>query len=166
MRQAKRQMAAALGTGYVVQDRYEQQADFFRILKIEKLLTAFLMAFILLIACFNVIGSLSMLIIDKRDDICILSNLGADQKTIRRVFLYEGWFISGLGAMLGLLLGGVICLLQQHFGFLKLGSGDDYVISAYPVLVQPTDILLVAAIVLLLGFVSAWYPTRKLTIKN
>ena len=82
------------------------------------------------------------------------------------MFLYEGWFISGLGAMLGLLLGGVICLLQQHFGFLKLGSGDDYVISAYPVLVQPTDILLVAAIVLLLGFVSAWYPTRKLTIKN
>lgn len=166
MRQAKRQMAAALGTGYVVQDRYEQQADFFRILKIEKLLTALLMAFILLIACFNVIGSLSMLIIDKREDIRILSNLGADQQTIRRVFLYEGWFISGLGAMLGLLLGGVICLLQQHFGFLKLGSGDDYVISAYPVLVQPTDILLVAAIVLLLGFVSAWYPTRKLTIKN
>lgn len=166
MRQAKRQMAAALGTGYVVQDRYEQQADFFRILKIEKLLTALLMAFILLIACFNVIGSLSMLIIDKREDICILSNLGADPKTIRRIFLYEGWFISGLGAMLGLLLGGVICLLQQHFGFLKLGSGDDYVISAYPVLVQPTDILLVSAIVLLLGFVSAWYPTHKLKIKN
>ena len=166
MRQAKRQMAAVLGDGYAVQDRYEQQADFFRILKIEKLLTALLMAFILLIACFNVIGSLSMLIIDKREDIRILSNLGADRQTIRRVFLYEGWLISGLGALLGLLLGVVICLLQQHFGFLKLGSGDDYVISAYPVLVQPTDILLVAAIVLLLGFVSAWYPTRKLTINN
>lgn len=166
MRQAKRQMVAALGDGYAVQDRYEQQADFFRILKIEKLLTALLMAFILLIACFNVIGSLSMLIIDKREDIRILSNLGADQQTIRRVFLYEGWLISGLGALLGLVLGVAICLLQQHFGLLKLGSGDDYVISAYPVLVQPTDILLVAAIVLLLGFVSAWYPTRKLTINN
>lgn len=166
MRQAKRQMAAVLGNGYVVQDRYEQQADFFRILKIEKLLTALLMAFILLIACFNVIGSLSMLIIDKREDIRILSDLGADQQTIRRVFLYEGWLISGLGALLGLVLGVVICLLQQHFGFLKLGSGDDYVISAYPVLVQPTDILIVAAMVLLLGFVSAWYPARKLTIKN
>lgn len=166
MRQAKRQMAAVLGDGYAVQDRYEQQADFFRILKIEKLLTALLMAFILLIACFNVIGSLSMLIIDKREDIRILGNLGADQQTIRRVFLYEGWLISGLGALLGLVLGVAICLLQQHFGLLKLGSGDDYVISAYPVLVQPTDILLVAAIVLLLGFVSAWYPTRKLTINN
>lgn len=162
MRQAKRQMATVLGSGYKVQDRYEQQADFFRILKIEKFLTALLMAFILLIACFNVIGSLSMLIIDKREDIRILSNLGADQKTIRRIFLYEGWLISGLGALLGVVLGVAVCLLQQHFGWLKLGNGDDYVISAYPVLVQPTDILIVAAIVLLLGWVAAWYPTRQI----
>lgn len=162
MRQAKRQMATVLGSGYKVQDRYEQQADFFRILKIEKFLTALLMAFILLIACFNVIGSLSMLIIDKREDIRILSNLGADPKTIRRIFLYEGWLISGLGALLGVVLGVAVCLLQQHFGWLKLGNGDDYVISAYPVLVQPTDILIVAAIVLLLGWVAAWYPTRQI----
>lgn len=162
-RQAKRQIAQALGNGYRVQDRYEQQEDFFRILKIEKLLTALLLVFILLIACFNVIGSLSMLMIDKREDIRILSDLGASRKQIQRIFRYEGWLISGLGAITGLLLGVAICLLQQHYGWLKLGNGDDYVISAYPVLVEPTDIVIVAAVVLLLGWIAAWYPTRKLS---
>ena len=163
LRQAKRQIAQALGNGYSVQDRYEQQEDFFRILKIEKLLTALLLVFILLIACFNVIGSLSMLMIDKREDIRILSDLGASRKQIQRIFRYEGWLISGLGAITGLLLGVAICLLQQHYGWLKLGNGDDYVISAYPVLVEPTDIVIVAAVVLLLGWIAAWYPTRKLS---
>ena len=158
------ELAKLLGPGYKVLNRYEQQADFFRILRIEKLLTILLLVFILLIASFNIIGSLSMLIIDKREDIRILSHLGADERTIRRIFLYEGWFISSLGAVIGLILGGAICLGQQHFGWLKLGSGTEYVISAYPVAVQGTDVLLVAAIVLVLGFVAALYPTRKMTI--
>ena len=160
----KLKISKLLGPGYKVLNRYEQQADFFRILRIEKLLTILLLVFILLIASFNIIGSLSMLIIDKREDIRILSHLGADERTIRRIFLYEGWFISSLGAVIGLILGVAICLGQQHFGWLKLGSGTEYVISAYPVAVQGTDVLLVAAIVLVLGFVAALYPTRKMTI--
>ena len=158
----KAQIIKTLGKGYRVQDRYEQQADFFRILRIEKLLTMLLMVFILLIASFNIIGSLSMLIIDKSEDIRILSHLGADEETIRRLFRWEGWMISSLGAIGGLIIGVLVCLGQQHFGWLKLGDGTDYVISAYPVEVQAADIVLVAAIVLALGLVAAWYPTRKL----
>ncbi|MBR7154830.1 MAG: ABC transporter permease [Paludibacteraceae bacterium] len=160
----KLKIANLLGPGYKVLDRYEQQEDFFRILRIEKLLTILLLVFILLIASFNIIGSLSMLIIDKREDIRILSDLGADEPTIRRVFLLEGWLISSLGTMSGLIIGVLLCLGQQHFEWLKLGSGSEYVISAYPVLVQPTDILLVAVIVLLLGFLAALYPAKKMTI--
>lgn len=165
-RQMKAQLRECLGEGYVVADRYEQQSDFFRILKIEKLLTALLLAFILLIACFNVIGSLSMLIIDKQDDICILRHLGATPQIIRRIFLCEGWFIIVLGAVFGLVIGLTICLLQQHLGLLKLGSGTDYVISAYPVLVQAVDVLAVAVIVLGMGFLAAWYATRTLRSKE
>ena len=165
-RQMKAQLRECLGEGYVVADRYEQQSDFFRILKIEKLLTALLLAFILLIACFNVIGSLSMLIIDKQDDICILRHLGATPQIIRRIFLCEGWFIIVLGAVFGLVSGLTICLLQQHLGLLKLGSGTDYVISAYPVLVQAVDVLAVAVIVLGMGFLAAWYATRTLRSKE
>ena len=159
------QISNTLGTQFKVLNRYEQQASFFNILRIEKLLTILLLVFILLIASFNIIGSLSMLIIDKRDDIRILSDLGADESTIRRVFLLEGWFISSLGAFTGLILGVALCLGQQHFGWLKLGTGTEYIISTYPVQVQAIDILLVAVIVLALGFVAALYPSRKIQIQ-
>ena len=159
------QISNTLGTQFKVLNRYEQQASFFNILRIEKLLTILLLVFILLIASFNIIGSLSMLIIDKRDDIRILSDLGADESTIRRVFLLEGWFISSLGAFTGLILGVALCLGQQHFGWLKLGTGTEYIISTYPVQVQALDILLVAVIVLALGFVAALYPSRKIQIQ-
>ena len=162
----KSQISNILGPGYRVLDRYEQQSDFFRILRIEKLLTIVLLVFILLIASFNIIGSLSMLIIDKRDDIRILSHMGADEPAIRRIFLLEGWLISSLGTLSGLFAGVLLCLGQQHFGWLKLGTGAEYVISAYPVQVQVPDILLVAVIVLTLGFVAAWYPSRKIQIKQ
>ncbi len=158
----KSQLSTLLGPEYRVLDRYEQQSDFFRILRIEKLLTLLLLVFILVIAGFNLIGSLSMLILDKREDIRILSHLGADEPTIRRIFRIEGWLISSLGAFTGLITGTLLCLGQQHFGWLRLGNGSDYVISAYPVSVQPTDILVVALIVLSLGFVTAWIPARKL----
>lgn len=160
------QISKTLGSAYKVLDRYEQQADFFRILRIEKWLTILLLVFILIIASFNVIGSLSMLIIDKREDIRILSHMGADEAMIRRIFLFEGWLISSLGTLSGLVLGVLICLGQQHYGWLKLGTGSEYIISAYPVQVQMPDIALVAAIVLVLGFVAAWYPSHKLTIEN
>ena len=162
----KQQISNTLGPGYKVLDRYEQQADFFRILRIEKLLTFLLLVFILLIASFNIVGSLSMLMIDKREDIQILSHLGADDQTIRRIFLLEGWLISLLGTICGVVIGVVLCICQQEFGWLKLGSGDNYIISAYPVLVQWTDVILIAAMVMALGFVAAWYPVRKLNSKK
>ncbi len=164
IRKQKAEISKTLGPGYNVLDRYEQQASFFNILRIEKLLTILLLVFILLIASFNIIGSLSMLIIDKREDIQILSHLGADEATIRRVFLIEGWLISSSGALIGLITGVLLCLGQQHFGWLKLGSGAEYVISAYPVQVQAPDIVLVAVIVLALGFIAALYPSRKIHI--
>lgn len=162
----KQQISNTLGPGYKVLDRYEQQADFFRILRIEKLLTFLLLVFILLIASFNIIGSLSMLMIDKREDIQILSHLGADDQTIRRIFLLEGWLISLLGTICGVVIGVVLCICQQEFGWLKLGSGDNYIIAAYPVLVQWADVVLIAAMVMALGFVAAWYPVRKLNSKK
>lgn len=161
IRQAKKELRSVLGNDYQILDRYEQQEDFFRILRIEKLLTALLLAFILLIATFNIIGALSMLIIDKQKDIQILSDLGADRKMIRNIFLYEGWLISALGAAVGLVAGLAICLVQEHFGILKMGSGTEYVVSAYPVAVQGTDILIITAIVLALGAVAAYIPARN-----
>lgn len=161
-RQAERDIQTLLGKDYNVLNRYEQQADFFRILRVEKLLTTLLLVFILLIASFNIIGSLSMLIIDKQSDIQTLSHLGANQQTIRRVFLFEGWMISTLGAICGLVVGLIICLLQEHLGLLKLGNGAEYVVSAYPVAVQATDLLIVTIVVLSLGFIAAWIPARRI----
>ena len=157
-------IAKTLGPGYKVLNRYEQQADFFRILRIEKLLTVVLLVFILLIASFNIIGSLSMLIIDKTEDIRILSHMGADEPMIRRIFLLEGWLISLLGTITGLVIGVLLCLGQQHYGWLSLGSGMQYIISAYPVQVQTGDVVMVALIVLALGFVAAWYPAKKMKV--
>ena len=164
IKQTKREIAAVLGDGYVLQDRYEQQEDFFRILRVEKLLTALLLIFILLIATFNGIGSLSMLIIDKQQDIRTLSHLGASDGMIRKVFVLEGWMVNTLGAIGGLIVGLGVCLLQEHFGLLKLGNGSEYVLNAYPVAVQGWDIALVSAVVLVLGAVSSWIPARKINV--
>ena len=164
IKQTKREIASVLGDGYVLQDRFEQQEDFFRILRVEKLLTALLLIFILLIATFNGIGSLSMLIIDKQQDIRTLSHLGASDGMIRKVFVLEGWMVNTLGAIGGLIVGLGVCLLQEHFGLLKLGNGSEYVLNAYPVAVQGWDIALVSAVVLVLGAVSSWIPARKINV--
>ena len=162
VKQAKREILDVMGEGYAVQDRYEQQEDFFRILRVEKLLTTLLLVFILLIATFNGIGSLSMLIIDKQQDIRTLSHLGASEKMIRRVFVLEGWMVNALGALGGLVVGLVVCLLQEHLGLLKLGNGAEYVIEAYPVAVQGWDIVMVIVVVLALGAISSWIPARRI----
>lgn len=162
IKHVEKEVQHLLGDKYKVLNRYEQQADFFRILRIEKLLTTLLLVFILLIASFNIIGSLSMLIIDKQSDIQTLSHLGASSSLIRRIFLFEGWLISTLGAMIGLVIGLAICLIQEHVGILKLGSGTEYIISAYPVAVQAADIFLVAVVVLCLGFLAAWIPAKRI----
>ena len=162
VKQAKREILGVMGEGYAVQDRYEQQEDFFRILRVEKLLTTLLLVFILLIATFNGIGSLSMLIIDKQQDIRTLSHLGASEKMIRRVFVLEGWMVNALGALGGLVVGLVVCLMQEHLGLLKLGNGAEYVIEAYPVAVQGWDIVMVIVVVLALGAISSWIPARRI----
>ena len=162
IKQAKREITSGLGNGYILQDRYEQQEDFFRILRVEKLLTTLLLVFILLIATFNGIGSLSMLIIDKQQDIHTLSHLGASEKMLRSIFMLEGWMVNTLGALGGLITGIGICLLQENFGLLKLGNGAEYIIEAYPVAVQGWDIVLVSIIVLVLGAISSYIPARRI----
>lgn len=161
-KQAKEEVQQVLGDNFILQDRYEQQEDFFRILRIEKLLTTLLLIFILLIATFNGIGSLSMLIIDKRQDILTLSHLGASNPMIRNIFLLEGWLVNAIGAISGIVLGLSVCLLQEHFGFLKLGNGTEYVISAYPVAVEAWDIVGVSLTVFILGAISSWIPAKKI----
>ena len=157
-----------LGEDFRVLNRYEQQADTFRIMEVEKLISYLFLSFILLIACFNVIGSLSMLIIDKRADVVTLRNLGANDETIKRIFLLEGCLISFMGALVGVVLGVVLCLVQQEFGLISLGSGDSagaFVIDAYPVSVHVGDVVLVLCTVLLVGYLSVLYPVRYLSRK-
>ncbi len=157
-----------LGPDFQVKDRYEQQADVFRIMKVEKLISYIFLTFILLIACFNVVGSLSMLIIDKKKDVVTLRNLGADNKLITRIFLFEGRMISLAGAVFGIIVGVVLCLLQQKYGFISLGSSGSegvFVVDAYPVSVQIGDILLILVTVLVVGFLSVWYPVKYLSKK-
>jgi ABC-type lipoprotein release transport system permease subunit len=103
-----------------------------------------------------------MLIIDKQKDIKTLSDMGASKEMISRVFMLEGWMVNAIGAMGGLVLGLGICLLQEHFGLLKLGNGTEYIVSAYPVAVQAWDVLMVAAVVLILGAISSWIPAKKI----
>lgn len=159
----KKHIQDLLGDDFLVQDRYEQQADTYRIMEIEKLISYLFLTFILMIACFNVIGSLSMLIIDKRDDVVTLRNLGASDRQIVRIFLFEGRMISFFGAFAGVVLGLLLCWLQQEYGLIALGSSGSFVIDAYPVSVHASDVLLIFITVLLIGFLSVWYPVRFLS---
>ena len=163
---AQQEIQDILGDRYRVQDRYEQQADVFRIMKIEKLISYLFLTFILVIACFNVIGSLSMLILDKREDVETLRNLGADERLIARIFLFEGRLIATFGAIAGIAGGLLLCFLQQAFGLITLGGGNGaFLVEAYPVSVHATDVLLVFATVIAVGFLSVWYPVRYLSKK-
>ena len=162
----KRKISSLLGSDFIVQDRYEQQADTYRIMEVEKLISYVFLSFILLIACFNVIGSLSMLIIDKREDVVTLRNLGATNVIISRIFLIEGWMISFFGALVGIGLGVILCLVQQEFGLISLGSGASagaFVVDAYPVSIHVADIALVLFTVVVIGFLSVLYPVRYLS---
>ncbi len=157
----KSQMEEIAAGKFYVQDRYEQQDDTFRIMKVEKLIAYVFLTFILMIACFNIIGSLSMLIIDKKEDVVTLRNLGATDHQITRIFLFEGRMISAIGAILGVLIGLLLCWLQQQYGIVRLGSSEgSFVVDAYPVSVHPWDIVLIIITVIAVGFLSVWYPVR------
>jgi len=157
----KEQMQEIAGERFYVRDRYEQQDDTFRIMKIEKLMAYIFLTFILVIACFNIIGSLSMLMIDKRDDVVTLRNLGATDRQIVHIFLFEGRMISVMGAIIGIALGLLLCWLQQQYGIVRLGESEgSFVVDAYPVSVHPWDIVIVFFTVIAVGFLSVWYPVR------
>lgn len=160
----QRKIARILGDEFVVLDRYEQQADVFRIMEIEKFISYLFLTFILAIACFNVIGSLSMLILDKREDVETLRNLGADDRLIARIFLFEGRLISLFGALSGIVLGLLLCYIQQRFGIISLGGGNgSFIVDAYPVSVHVTAVVLIFITVITVGFLSVWYPVHYLT---
>lgn len=154
---------ALMGNGFRVQDRYEQQEDVFRIMKIEKLISYAFLCFILLVACLNIVGSLSMLIIEKRGDIHTLHALGSTRRQVRQIFMLEGMQIILGGALAGMLLAAALCLMQQHYGFIRMGQSDgSFIIDAYPVMVQGTDLLATLLTVLLLGYASVAWATRRL----
>ena len=163
-RRTQKAISELMGEQFLVQNRYEQQEMFYKVMKAERLAIYVILTFILIIASFNIIGSLTMLIIEKERDISILKSLGADNQLIKRIFIYEGWMISVIGTLLGLALGFLVCAAQQHFGIVRLG-GDSLLIDAYPVRMQFTDFVAVAATVAAIGYGAAWYPVHYLSRK-
>lgn len=162
----KEQLRSKLGERFKVEDRYEQQNDVFRVMRIEKFISYLFLSFILLVACFNIIGSLSMLMIDKRQDIQTLRSLGANDSQICTIFRLEGHIICLAGALLGLILGGILCWIQQEYGVVTMGDSEgSFIIETYPVSVYWTDILLILVTVLAVGWLAIWYPVRYLTRK-
>lgn len=162
--QALRRIRQTLGFGFKALNRAEQQEDTFNVMNIEKTMAYFFLTFILLVACFNIVGTVSMLMIDKRADVVTLRSLGADEGLIFRIFLCEGSMISFLGAVAGTLLGLLICYLQQTFGLLSLGgSSGNFIIDAYPVSIHPSDVVIVFFTVLIVGFLAVLYPVKYLT---
>jgi lipoprotein-releasing system permease protein len=160
----QKSIAKIFSKGFMVQNRYEQQELFYKVMRSERLAIFFILTLILIIASFNIIGSLTMLIIEKERDIEILKSLGADNYLIRKIFIFEGWLISIIGAFTGIILGFVICWLQQTYGLVKLQS-ESLIMDSYPVVMKIKDFIIVPGTVLLIGYWAAWYPVRFLTKK-
>lgn len=159
--QTKSEIVRILGEKFVVKTQYEQHELFYRVMQSEKWAIFLILGFVLIIASFNILGSLSMLIIDKKADIAILQSMGADQKLIRTIFLFEGWMISLFGAIFGLILGILICWIQIEFGILKIpGNEGSFIFSSYPVEIRMGDLLAIFGLVTGIGFLAAWYPIR------
>lgn len=164
IRRAQANIQAQLGPRFKVENRYEQQVDVFRIMQVEKFIAYLFLTFILLVASFNIIGSLSMLMIDKKADVETLRALGASNPQIGNIFLIEGWLISGLGAILGIIIGLLLCWGQQTFGWVKMGqSAGSFLIEAYPVSIHIADIFVIFATVLAVSIVAVWWPVRRMS---
>lgn len=164
--EVKKKIQTIAGSKYKVLDRYEQQEDTFRIMNVEKAIAYIFLTFILVVACFNIVGSLSMLIIDKKADVATLRNLGATDKQIVRIFLFEGRMISAVGALVGVGLGLLLCWLQQQYGLVSLGKSEgSFIVNAYPVSVHYTDVAWIFVTVIAVGWLSVWYPVRYLSRK-
>lgn len=153
------------GEKYQVKNKEEQHDAFFKMMKVEKLMAYLILSFIMVIAAFNVIGSLSMLIYEKKESIFTLKSMGASQQMVTRVFLFEGWLISLAGVMIGLLVGSTLIAIQQHFGIIKFSGDGGFVVDAYPVVLKLRDVLMVFATVSTIGFLAAWYPVKVIVKK-
>ena len=151
-----------LGSDYVVKDRFQQNELLYKIMKSEKWAVFMILSFILIISIFNVIGSLTMLIIEKKKDINILRSMGASEQLIQRIFVLEGIFISMIGAVGGLILGLLVCFAQIQFELIKLNQGGNYIVQSYPIEVQAMDVLSVFLVVATIGLLAAWLPVRKI----
>ncbi len=160
----KKQVKELVGERFVVKDRYEQQALLYKIMKSEKLAIFFILSFILFVATFNILGTLSMLILDKKKDIAVLHSFGADKNLIRKIFYSEGLLISLSGAIMGMILGAIICLVQIKFGIVPLSGGEGaFVVDAYPVKLQLSDFVLVFLMVMVISIPAAWLPAHRIT---
>lgn len=164
MKQVTSKIKDLYGSDFLVQDRFEQQELFYKVMKSEKLAIFIILTFILIVASFNIIGSLTMLIIEKEKDIRILRSLGANDRLIRKIFIYEGWMISIFGALTGLAAGFIICWVQQEFGIVRFQS-ESLILDAYPVVMKLKDFFITGATVLTIGYFAAWYPVRYLNKK-
>lgn len=154
------------GDSFIVKNRFQQQELLYKIMKSEKWAIFIILSFILIIAVFNVVGSLSMLILDKRKDIAVLFSMGANEKLIKRIFLVEGLLISFSGAVIGLILGYLLCILQLEFGFIKLGAdANSFIIPYYPVELYFADFVAVFSVVFFIGLVAAWFPVNQIANK-
>ena len=163
--EAKTEISSILGNNFAVKTQFEQHELFYRVMQSEKWAIFFILAFILIIASFNILGSLSMLILDKKADIAILQSMGANQKLIRTIFLFEGWMISLTGAFLGIILGVIICWIQMTYGILKIPNEGSFIFSAYPVQIRFADLFVIFLLVTGIGFLAAWYPIRFISGK-
>lgn len=163
--EVKRNIETILGSDYIIKDRYEQQDDIYKVMQIEKLISYIFLTFILLVACFNIVGSLSMLIIEKRENMETLRSMGADNSTVANIFIYEGIIISAIGAVSGIIAGIALCLAQQRFGFISMGNAESFVVNSYPVEIQAKDILTTFVTVLIVGITAVWLPVKMLTRK-
>ena len=166
LNRVKKEVKSLLGEDFAVKDQREQMTTLYKIMRSEKWAVYVILTFILILATFNVVGSLSMLMIDKRKDTQILKAMGADNRLIQKIFMNEGLLISVAGGLIGLLLGIVVVLLQQKFGFVKFGSGGNYIVDAYPVLLKLKDVLLIFATILVVGCTSAFLTVRHAMRKS
>ncbi len=157
------QIAAIFGPAFEVKNRFQQNELFYKTMQAEKWAIFLILVFILAVASFNVIGSLTMLILEKKQDIGVLRSMGATISLIRKIFQTEGWLITVLGAVTGLALGLVICWLQIRYKLVKLHGSGSFVIDAYPVKIQAGDVIIIITAVLIIGYFAAWYPIRFVT---
>ena len=160
----QKKVMAIVGENYLVQNRFQQEELLFKTMKTEKMMIFAILAFVLLIAVFNIIGTLSMIIIEKKEDITVLNYLGADRSLIRQVFMTEGMIISFIGGVAGMVLGWLVCFLQQTFHLIGFGSGDaNYIVDYYPVKMNPIDFLIVFATIFLISVIVSVIPSRRAT---